>query len=453
MSTAVELITPQRVFHEPDVARLQASNDHYEIEVSFRGPDGSVGRRDFATHWIHWYPAKMFHRIPSVFLETVNLPSESTILDPFCGSGTVLLEANVRGYHAVGIDINPLARLICQVKTTPINPDDLKCQLAVILRKALRSRALPDPQPTLDYWISAPARVGIHRLSDAIRQIVDGDCRAFFVVALSSIIRQISLADPAIPPLVRLREERADVAGIRYQKALQKAKSTTTSSVYDTFVAAATSNIQRMSELEGLRKTLGHSQVSETSEEAAQTRLLPESVDAVITSPPYCGSQKYVRSLKLELLVSGYQEEEIREIDRRTLGTEAVSTRTTPIADLLIGDGYTDQVIRDVYATNPVRARIVSDYSSYLFAWARECCRVLRPGGHLLVTFGRSTIAGIPFKVDRVFGHASQEVGMEVVATLVDSIPSRGLLTRRHISAGRIDHEYIVWLRRPCRSS
>jgi 16S rRNA G966 N2-methylase RsmD len=372
MSTAVELITPQRVFHEPDVARLQASNDHYEIEVSFRGPDGSVGRRDFATHWIHWYPAKMFHRIPSVFLETVNLPSESTILDPFCGSGTVLLEANVRGYHAVGIDINPLARLISQVKTTPINPDDLKCQLAVILRKALRSRALPDPQPTLDYWISAPARVGIHRLSDAIRQIVDGDCRAFFVVALSSIIRQISLADPAIPPLVRLREERADVAGIRYQKALQKAKSTTTSSVYDTFVAAATSNIQRMSELERLRKTLGHSQVSETSEEAAQTRLLPESVDAVITSPPYCGSQKYVRSLKLELLVSGYQEEEIREIDRRTLGTEAVSTRTTPIADLLIGDGYTDQVIRDVYATNPVRARIVSDYSSYLFAWARE---------------------------------------------------------------------------------
>lgn len=453
MSTAVSPITPQSVFHEPDVARMQASNSHCEIEVSFRGPDGSVGRRDIATHWIHWYPAKMFHRIPSVFLETVNLPSEATILDPFCGSGTVLLEANLRGYHAVGIDVNPLARLISQVKTTPINPDDLKCQLAVILRQALLSRDLPDPQATLDYWISAPARIGIHRLSNAIRQIVDVDCRAFFVVALSSIIRRVSLADPAIPPLVRLREERAEMAGIRYQKALQEAKSTTTSSVYDTFVNAATSNIQRMSELEGLRKTLGQSQVSATGEEAAQTGLLHESVDAVITSPPYCGSQKYVRSLKLELLISGCQEEEIREIDRRTLGTEAVSAKTTPIGDLLIGDVYADQVIRDVYATNPVRARIVSEYSSYLFALARECCRVLRPGGHLLVTFGRSTVAGIPFKVDCVFSHASQEVGLTVVATLVDSIPSRGLLTRRHTSAGRIDHEYIVWLRRPCGSS
>ena len=452
MTTALDPITPQSVFYQPDVARSQASDDYYEIEVSFRGPDGSVGRRDFATHWLHWFPAKMFHRIPSVFLETVDLPSQATVLDPFCGSGTVLLEANVRGHDAVGIDVNPLARLISQVKTTPIDPDDLKRQLAMILGRALRSRALPYPQRTLDYWISAPARVGIHRLSNAIGQIVEVDCRAFFVVTLSSIIRQVSLADPAIPPLVRLREERAEVAGIRYQKALQAVKSTTTSSVYDAFVTAARSNIERMSELERLRQTLGHSQVSETGVEAAHTRLLSESVDALITSPPYCGSQKYARSLKLELLISGCREEEIREIDRRTLGTEAVSTRTTPVEDLLVGDGYTDQVIRDVYAKNPVRARIVSDYSSYLFALARECYRVLRPGGHLLVTFGRSTIAGIPFKADRVFGQASQEVGLAVVATLIDSIPSRGLLTQRHISAGRIDQEYIIWLRRPVES-
>ena len=182
MSKSVQLTDPQLVFREPDVARLHASDDYYEIEVSFRGTAGSVGRRDFATHWIHWYPAKMFHRIPSVFLETVTLPSEATILDPFCGSGTVLLEANVRGHHAVGVDVNPLARLISQVKTTPIDPGDLTSRLAVLLQQALRSRALPGPQPTLDYWISAPVRVGIHRLSNAISQIVDVDCRAFFVV-------------------------------------------------------------------------------------------------------------------------------------------------------------------------------------------------------------------------------------------------------------------------------
>ena len=79
------------------------------INVTFRESGGAVGRRDFATHWVHWYPAKMFHRIPSVFLQSLELPPGVIVLDPFCGSGTVPLEANLHGHNAIGIDINPLA--------------------------------------------------------------------------------------------------------------------------------------------------------------------------------------------------------------------------------------------------------------------------------------------------------------------------------------------------------
>ena len=449
MNNAIKITEPQTVFREPHIAQLHSVDNQFEINVSFRGPGGAVGRRDFATHWIHWYPAKMFHRIPSVFLDTVALPTQAMILDPFCGSGTVLLEANLRGHHSVGIDINPLARLISQVKTTPLEPEDLKSQLRLLLQKTRLSYDLPDPQPTLDYWLSQPARVGLHRLSGAISQVVYADYRAFFLVTLSSIVRQVSQADPAIPPLVRLREERAPAAGVHYRRALRRARTTTIASVYDAFAAAATANIQRMAELNGFRERLGNTQVAEPGAEAANTGLMAESVDAVITSPPYCGSQKYVRSLKLELLLIGCKQEEVRETDRHTLGTEAVSTRATPVKELLTGDCYTDQVIRDVYAINPVRARIVSQYSKYFLTLAKECRRILRPGGHLLIALGRSTVAGVPFKADRVFRRASQTNGLEFVATLVDAIPSRGLITQRHVTAGRIDQEYIVWLRNP----
>ena len=74
---------------------------------------------------------------------------------------------------------------------------------------------------------------------------------------------------------------------------------------------------------------------------------------------------------------------------------------------------------------------------------------MLRPGGHLLVTLGRSTLARVPFPADRIFHRAARKVGFESIATLIDRIPSRGLLTQRHSTAGRIDHEYIAWLRRP----
>ena len=449
MTVHVQSTEPHSVFRNLNSGGSFSHDGQREIKVSFRGPSGVVGRRDFATHWVHWYPAKMFHRIPSVFLDAVDLPPRSTILDPFCGSGTVLLESNVRGHDAVGVDVNPLARLISRVKTTPIDPKDLNSCLEDVCPRAMLSNAMPDAHPILDAWLPAAARVGLHRLSASIQQLADDDLRAFFVVTLTSVIRQVSYADPAIPPLVRLREERAQTAGLRYQRALRRVKEMTISTVYRAFTTAAQANIRRMSELDNLRDGLGNTRIASQHVDAINTEMMSESVDAVITSPPYCGSQKYVRSLKLEMILSGSSVDEIRKIDRQTLGTEAVSTRPTEISALLTGDGYTDQAIRRIYLVNPIRARMASDYAQYLSTFAAECRRVLRPGGHLLVTLGRSTVAGVPFKVDHIFRDACREIGLESIATLVDDIPSRGLLTRRHKTAGRIDREHIVWLRRP----
>ena len=120
----VPVADARTILHDLNEGQWNTRHNNREINVSFRDHGGAVGRRDFATHWIHWYPAKMFHRIPSVFLDTVELPAQAKILDPFCGSGTVLLEANLRGHHAIGIDINPLARLISRVKITPLDPSD-----------------------------------------------------------------------------------------------------------------------------------------------------------------------------------------------------------------------------------------------------------------------------------------------------------------------------------------
>ena len=384
-----------------------------------------------------------------MFLDAVPLPTSAKILDPFCGSGTVLLEANLRGYDAIGIDINPLARLISGAKTNPIDPDYLAVVLNSLLSTAKTRRSLPARHETLDYWLSHPARVALHRLVRSIERIEDVRARSFFLATLTSIVRRVSNADPAIPPLVRLRPDRAETGGDRYQRALKRASSVSVPMVYNTFNEAAVANIARMSELYSVRNEIGQSTLRPQDVDAANTGLPSETIDAIITSPPYCGSQKYVRSMKLELIISGHELDEIRSIDKQTLGTEAVTGRNFPLDRLLIGDPFTDRTIRQVFAGNPIRAHMASEYSKYLALFAQECARVLRPEGQLLVTLGRSTLAGVVFKADQIFRRASEKAGLEFVATLVDPIPSRGLLTRRHRSAGRIDHEFIVWLRRP----
>ena len=425
------------------------SGGQYEIPVSFRKNGRTIGRRDYATHWIHWYPAKMFQRIPSAFLDNVAIGHASHILDPFCGSGTVLLEANLRGHSAIGIDVNPFAQLISRVKVTPLPPNELTPYLHHIIPRAKRSRSQPQKHSLLDSWIHPIARPALHNLSIAISDIPDEDIKAFFLITLTSIVRCLSLADPAIPPLVRLRQDRAHLAGKRYRKALDRSRSMSPALVYKAFADAAIRNIRRMSELYDVQSALGSTQFTSNGSHAASTGLKSNSIDAIITSPPYCGSQKYVRSMKLEMTLMGCLQPELQHIDRHTLGTEAVSTRARPLDKLLTDDQSVDRIITEVHRRNPVRALIASDYSRYLTSFANECARLLRPGGHLLVTFGRSTVAGIPFPADRIFSHAAKAADLRYIATLVDRIPSRGLLTQRHRTAGRIDFEYIVWLRQP----
>ena len=69
------------------------------------------------THGFHNYPGMMIPQVAGRLLEQYGAQAQR-MLDPYCGTGTSLVEANMRGIDAIGIDLNPLACLIAQTKTT-----------------------------------------------------------------------------------------------------------------------------------------------------------------------------------------------------------------------------------------------------------------------------------------------------------------------------------------------
>ncbi|KAA4287867.1 site-specific DNA-methyltransferase, partial [Bacteroides ovatus] len=69
---------------------------------------------------IHPYPARFIPDIPRELISALGCAKGSVVLDPFCGSGTTLVEAQRAGFDAVGIDLNPIACLISSVKTQPL---------------------------------------------------------------------------------------------------------------------------------------------------------------------------------------------------------------------------------------------------------------------------------------------------------------------------------------------
>ena len=77
------------------------------------------------THGFHQYPARMHPEIAKRLIEKYTKKSSDIIFDPFMGSGGVLVEAMLHGNNSIGIDLNPFAVLLSEVKTTPINSKKL----------------------------------------------------------------------------------------------------------------------------------------------------------------------------------------------------------------------------------------------------------------------------------------------------------------------------------------
>jgi len=140
---------------------------------------------------IHPYPAKFIAEIPRAILSSLPLPKSTAVLDPFCGSGSTLVESQRLGIPSVGIDLNPIACLMSRVKTASC-PVDLEEHAAEIVRI---SRGVPKndvPEiPNLDHWFTPGVQIEINKIATAISATVSEvqDCLR---LALSSIIVRVS---------------------------------------------------------------------------------------------------------------------------------------------------------------------------------------------------------------------------------------------------------------------
>jgi len=101
---------PVRTDGEPTSAR--------RLGEALREGTGELSPADRALpHGFHSYPARFHPALVRRLLD--GLPRGATVLDPFCGSGTALVEAVLAGARAFGTDVNPLAIELARLKARP----------------------------------------------------------------------------------------------------------------------------------------------------------------------------------------------------------------------------------------------------------------------------------------------------------------------------------------------
>jgi len=143
------------------------------------------------TQGFHSYPAMMIPQVARRLIEEYSKGGD-ILLDPFCGSGSVLVEAKLTKRCSWGIDLNPLAVLIARVKTTAINPSILYKEYHSLIEQIRKMRNNEAHTPeffNLHFWFKEHVIKGLARIKTAIDYIEKTEIREFFQVTFSEVVR------------------------------------------------------------------------------------------------------------------------------------------------------------------------------------------------------------------------------------------------------------------------
>ena len=162
------------------------------------------------THGFHSYPAMMIPQVARrLILEYSN--EGDSLLDPFCGSGSVLVEAKLNKRNSFGIDLNPLAILIARVKTRPVEPKLLTEQLRNIIEDLNKLQAEQIQLPNfynIHFWFKERVIFELAKLKRIISNIEAIEVREFFQVVFSEVVRLSSNSRSSEFKLYRYSYER-----------------------------------------------------------------------------------------------------------------------------------------------------------------------------------------------------------------------------------------------------
>lgn len=428
--------------------RYQASNE--PIPVSFREMVTPSKCNPRSLHFIHPYPGKLLHHIPYFFICNKSLSApESVVADPFCGSGTVLLEALFSGRNTIGVDSNPLARLISKVKTTPIDTHCLREYAGDLLRDCRRTEPEAPPDVVnLTYWFHPHTIRQLSQIRRAIRKTNSPVYKDFFSMCFSATVRKVSLADPRVSVPVRLRENQYPKGHRLRDKTRVHMERLQTVDVVEVFGQVVDENLQRLGTPEIYAKW--HTRARIVGVDARNLNAIQtNSIDLVVTSPPYMGAQKYIRSSSLELGWLGLAKScDLRVLEQRCLGREHF--RKMEYANVReTGIDSADKLIRMIFERNPLRACLAATYLNEMRRIFAELSTRIRSGGHLVLVCSNNSICGLEFRTQEFLRIILKDLFFRERLRLIDTIRSRGLMTKRNSTANIILHEWMLLFQKP----
>jgi DNA modification methylase len=297
----------------------------------------------YLTHWIYPYKGKFHPQMIRALLNIIGLKEGDTVLDPFIGSGTTAVEAQLLGINCIGIDISPLCVLQSEVKTESIDVLPQIIEWKDEVTKTIKPSLFDLERKTIN---------------DAVSLIPDEKVKNFYRMA-----KLVAISDNAR-------------RGREFSNSFLKNLELMISSVSD-YVAI----------VEKLGLKLGKMDIR-----LGDSRALPlnnESVDGIVTSPPYSIALDYVSNDAHALEELGYDLSEIRE--------KFVGVR---------GKGQTR----------------INLYNEDMKKSLEEMFRVLKPKKYAVIVIGNATYMGQEIRTLEFTIEYAEKIGFKLVKNIAKII-------------------------------
>ena len=326
------------------------------------------------------------------------LPRDVVVLDPMSGSGTVLRAASEREHKCFGFDLDPLAVLMARIWTTPIDTKRLEKVGGEVVTKALSTfdSVLPwvdDSEETerfIKFWY-APKQE---------RQLT----------ALASVLHRKrgpisdSLKIAHVSRIIITKERGASIARDTSHSRPHRVFYKNNYDVIEAFLKSVSRLAEKMHS-DRLKEPVNVNR----GDARRLIDLSNNSIDVVITSPPYFNAIDYLRGHRLSLVWLGYRLEDLRPIRASSIGAEISRTDfdSTTMDKLLIDAGEISQL--------SARGRgMVARYAMDILEFSKEMRRVLRPGGEALLVVGDSFLRGVTIFNAAINVAAAEHVGLKL---------------------------------------
>lgn len=405
----------------------------------------------YATHGLHAYAAKCPPQLVGYGIRYYSKPGE-TVLDPMAGSGTTLVEARLLERHAVGYDIDPLARLIAQVKSRTVKDNHLEDAYEKISKKvardvatlksgkvpaALQERATPPQFHNHDYWFEPDVSAALAVLSYHISETpMRRGARDFFWVAFSSLIlSKTSVANAR------------DIIHSRHHYW----RHADTPDVLEKFAVRVRLMRRQMVDFRERCRRATHVRAEARLGDARRLRLKSETVDLVFTSPPYATALDYPRAHFLAVAwmrkALGLDLQQYLAMSPTYVGSERGRMPGDFVTDERLAQlDLTPSVLAQLAEKSKTHAKRVQRYFVDMRQVFGEVTRLLRPKRHAIIVVCPSHLRRVEIPTHEVLTEMGRACGLSLKGKYTRTIyTGRRILPYMQKAFGRrMDTEYVL---------